>query len=143
MLILNYLTYKRFLIPCFLFLFCLSGALLNVDPAEAKKDFNKTPYTHGNVQLSLETGVTTQGEVLEAFGSPNMTTIDGKRREVWTYQKHATVSYEEKKGRRFLTVFRGTKETVGFDQSNRTMTLIIKFGPDQKVVDFRSMSTSF
>jgi hypothetical protein len=48
--------------------------------------------THGNVQMSLRVGVTTQAEVLDTFGAPNITTIDGAGREVWTYQRNATVA---------------------------------------------------
>ena len=51
-----------------------------------------SPYTHGNVQLNLETGKTTQAEVLEVFGPPNIATLDGSGNEVWTYQKNATMS---------------------------------------------------
>ncbi len=114
--------------------------------ADARKrdDDTANPFTHGKVQMTLETGVTTQAEVLEAFGAPNITTIDGQGREVWTYQKHATASEERRRGiEGSILIVRASSETVGFDQSSRTMTLIIKFGPDKKIADFKSMSTSF
>ena len=46
--------------------------------------------THGNVQLILKNGETTQTNVLEGFGAPNITSVDGNGHEVWTYQRHAT-----------------------------------------------------
>ena len=99
-----------------------------------------SPLTHGNVQLNLKTGVTTQSDVLEKFGSPNITTIDGQGREVWTYQRHATVS---KSSSGYATIILAGGSASGFEQSSRTMTLIIKFGPDKVVSDFNSMYSSF
>jgi outer membrane protein assembly factor BamE (lipoprotein component of BamABCDE complex) len=99
-----------------------------------------SPLTHGNVQMNLKVGVTTQTQVLETFGAPNITTIDGQGREVWTYQKHATVT---KTSEGYATIILLGGSTSGFEQSSRTMTLIIKFGPDKVVQDFNSMSSSF
>ena len=50
--------------------------------------------THGNVQMNLKVGETTQAQVLDVFGAPNITTIDGSGQEVWTYQRAATVEGE-------------------------------------------------
>lgn len=50
-------------------------------------DKQNNPFTHGNVQLTLKKGVTTQADILENFGSPNIATIDSEGLEVWTYQK--------------------------------------------------------
>ena len=54
-----------------------------INTAETKP----SPFTHGNVQLTLKKGITTQAEVLESFGPPNIATIDKDGNEVWTYQK--------------------------------------------------------
>src|SRR5690242_1726605 len=59
--------------------------------------------THGNVQLNLRIGETTQAQVLETFGAPNITTIDGSRQEVWTYQRAATVE-QSASARGFWTI---------------------------------------
>jgi len=101
---------------------------------------SNNPLTHGNVQLNLKTGVTTQAEVLEKFGAPNITTIDGQGREVWSYQRNATVSTASS-GYATIILLGGSRS--GFEQSSRTMTLIIKFGSDKIVSDFNSMSSSF
>ena len=42
--------------------------------------------------MNLEVGKTTKANVLETFGSPNITTRDGAGREVWTYQRQAQVA---------------------------------------------------
>jgi hypothetical protein len=103
-----------------------------------------SPYTHGNVQLTLKKGVTTQTEVLEKFGAPNMATVDAEGNEVWTYQKNATVS-KANANTTYGTVilFGGSSSSSGFEQSSRTMTLIIKFDDSKKISDFRSMTSSF
>ncbi|HEU5071509.1 MAG TPA: hypothetical protein VFV96_13990 [Verrucomicrobiae bacterium] len=118
-----------------LFLFGCSVPSPHTDSIE-----KNSAYTHGNVQLSLKKGVTTQAEVLEKFGAPNIATIDGEGREVWTYQKHATVS-REAGGYATVILFGGG--TSGFEQSSKTMTLIIKFDSNKVVSDFNSMYSSF
>jgi outer membrane protein assembly factor BamE (lipoprotein component of BamABCDE complex) len=101
------------------------------------------PYTHGNVQLTLRKG-TSQAEVLEKFGAPNIATTDGEGNEVWTYQKHASVA-KSKSSDSYGTIilFGGSSRSSGFESSSRTMTLIIKFDSNKTVKDFKSMSSSF
>jgi hypothetical protein len=102
------------------------------------------PLTHGQVQLTLKKGVTTQNEVLETFGAPNIMTIDASGNEVWTYQRHATVEKSKSSGAYgTIVLFGASGSAAGFEQSSRTMTLIIKFDKSKKVIDFRSMSSSF
>ena len=74
-----------FLLLSFLFSGCAAPA--NVQPVTTETN----ELTHGNVKLKLEVGVTTQAEVLEGFGAPNITTIDSQGREVWSYQRAASV----------------------------------------------------
>lgn len=100
--------------------------------------------THGNVQLNLKVGQTTQTDVLEAFGAPNITTIDGSGREVWTYQRHATVSQSQSSsGYWNILLVGGRNSSSGFEQSSRTITLIIKFNDDKIVDDFKSRASNF
>lgn len=96
--------------------------------------------THGAVQMHLEKGVTTQNDVLQNFGAPNITTVDAYGNEVWTYQKNATLSRTTESGAIFLI---GGFGSSGFQRSSRTMTLIIKFNSDKVVKDFNSMTSSF
>jgi len=99
-----------------------------------------SPLTHGNVTLNLKKGETTQSKVLEIFGPPNIATTDAEGNEVWTYQRHASVS---KSSESFATIVLAGAQTSGFSQSSRTMTLIIKFDSQKRVIDFKSMSSSF
>ena len=126
-------------------------------PASAREP-NQLPntLTQGMVQMTLKVGETTQYNVLETFGGPNVSTLDGEGREVWVYDRHATVSYDKSSGFSIGMLLGAGGGSVaggggfGFgssksksEQSSRTMTLIIKFGPDKRVVDFKSRSSSF
>jgi hypothetical protein len=116
----------------------------------------KNNLTHGTVQMNLKVNETTQLQVVEAFGAPNITTIDGSGQEVWIYNRHATVSESKEKGFSIGMLFGGVGGAVGggagggfnssksgFEESTRQMTLIIKFGSNKVVSDFKSRSSSF
>jgi hypothetical protein len=103
--------------------------------------------TAGQVSLTLKKNVTTQAEVVETFGAPNIVTANGDGEEIWTYQKNATVSSGSSSSGYATIILAGTSSSnSGFEQSSRTMTLIIKFKEVKgvKVVsDFSSRSSSF
>jgi hypothetical protein len=112
--------------------------------------------THGMVQMTLHVGQTTRAEVLETFGGPNVTTMDGDGREVWVYDRFATVSSTKDSGFKIgiLGGVAGDSAAggagLGFGKSKskaststRSMTLILKFGPDGRLADFKSRSSSF
>lgn len=112
--------------------------------------------THGMAQMTLHVGFTTQAEVLETFGAPNITTLDGQGQEVWVYDRQATVTSSGSSGFSIGMLLGAGGGGVagggglGFGknkskttQTQRTMTLIIKFGADKRVSDFKSRSSSF
>ena len=127
-----------------------------VGAALAKDGDAPNTLTHGMVQMSLRIGVTTQGEIVEKFGAPNITTIDGSGQEMWVYDRHATVSYDKSSGFSIGMLLGGGGGGIGgggglgfgsrksqTSQSSRTMTLIIKFDANHVVSDFKSRSSSF
>lgn len=100
--------------------------------------------THGNVQLVIKTGSTTQTEIIEAFGAPNITSIDGSGAEVWTYQRSAQVSQSSSQESYWTVVLTGqSRSASGFETTSRMITLIIKFDKNKVVSDFRSRSSNF
>ena len=100
--------------------------------------------THGNVQMRVQVGKTTQADILESFGAPNVTTIDGANQEVWTYQRAATVTQDSSNYNYWTILFAGSgNESSGFEQTSRMTTLIIKFDENNVVSDFRSRSSNF
>ena len=112
--------------------------------------------TQGMVQMNLRVGQTSQTEILETFGGPNISTLDGQGQEVWVYDRFATVTSDSSSGFSIGMLIGAGGGNVGgggglgfgkkknqASQSQRSMTLIIKFGPDKKVSDFKSRSSSF
>lgn len=124
----------------------LASAFYIAVPASAQVslDGKNSELTQGNVQLNMRVGQTTKADVLEVFGAPNITTRDGSGQEVWSYQRHATVSKSKEKDS-FWTILLvgGSSKASGFSQTSRTMTLIIKFNSDDVVTDFRSRTSDF
>jgi len=130
-------------------------SLSNAKKSETEVDSANT-LTHGMAQMTLHVGTTTQLEVIDAFGAPNITTLDALGQEVWIYDRQATVSASSASSFSIGMLLGGGGGGVaggaglGFGSgkakstsSQRTMTLIIKFGPDKKVSDFKSRSSSF
>lgn len=141
---------------------CLASLLLMtmnapVSAGEKKVDADSAnTLTHGMVQMTLRVGETTQLEVVEAFGAPNITTLDAQGQEVWVYDRQATVASAGSSGFSIGMLIGGGGGGVaggggiGFgssksksSQTQRTMTLVIKFDATKKVVDFKSRSSSF
>jgi hypothetical protein len=132
-----------------------AAMLLSVTSAASAGDQANT-LTHGMAQMYLRVGTTTQMEVLEAFGGPNVATLDGDGREVWVYDRFATVSATKDSGFSIGMLIGaaggdaaggaglgfGTSKSKS-STSTRSMTLIIKFGPDKRVVDFKSRTSTF
>lgn len=118
----------------------LSGCATTAGPVDQRN----SELTQGNVQLNLRVGTTTKAEVLEKFGSPNITTRDGSAQEVWSYQRMATVSQSSASSSYWTILLAGqSKSADGFAQTSRTMTLIIKFDAKDVVSDFRSRTSEF
>lgn len=125
-------------------------------PTAVRASDEPNTLTHGMVQMTLRVGKTSQTEVLETFGGPNVTSIDSSGQEVWVYDRHATVTSDSSGGFNIgLGVGAGGDGVgggglLGFGKkksksssSSRTMMLIIKFDERKVVSDFRSRSSSF
>ena len=132
----------------------VASSALAKQPVEAADSANS--LTHGMAQMTLKVGKTSQLDVAEAFGAPNITTLDALGQEVWIYDRQATVSSSKESGFSIGMLIGAAGGGVagggglGFgsskskaSQTQRTMTLIIKFGPDKVVSDFKSRSSSF
>lgn len=119
---------------------------------------NSDPASYGMAKKTLKVGTTTQQQVLETFGAPNITTKGtGDVLEVWTYEK---VSSEYVASQVSLGggggagvdiagkvplgggVFGSYGKQKGYS-SVRTVTLIIKFDSNELVSDYRIMETNF
>jgi len=114
-------------------------------PTPGPVDQRNSALTSGNVSMNLVVGQTSQADVLEKFGAPNIVTLDGQRNEVWSYQRHATVTQSSGASSYWtIVLFGGGQYAEGLQQTQRTITLIIKFDPKTKVVsDFASRTSDF
>ena len=130
---------KPFLVLLFA-TFLISGCMSKVQPLTDRN----SALTQGNVQLSVKVGTTTKSDILENFGSPNITTRDGSGKEVWTYQRSAQVSQSSSESGYWTILIVGEQgRSSGFESSSRMITLIIKFDSNDIVSDFRSRTSNF
>jgi hypothetical protein len=108
---------------------------------------SKSNLTAGQVSITLKKNITTQQEVVETFGAPNLVTHYADGEESWTYQKQATVSNASSSSAFATIILAGaSSNSSGLEQSIRTMTLIIKFRDIKgvkTVTDFSSRYSSF
>ena len=92
--------------------------------------------TFGVVKSKIIKGETTQLEILNIFGSPNIITKNKSNNEVWSYNK---MSYVTKGGE--------TSFAFGSKASRSTSTssfdLIVSFDKEDKVLDYSVISTKF
>jgi outer membrane protein assembly factor BamE (lipoprotein component of BamABCDE complex) len=99
--------------------------------------------TVGIVQKEIRTGLG-QDEVIGALGSPNIVTRDAAGRETWVYDKVATeASYSRSDAYGTILVLGGGNAAGAASQSQRTLTVVIKFGADQRVETFSYHSSRF
>lgn len=118
----------------------LSACATTPAPVDARNSI----LTQGNVQMNLKVGTTTKADVINTFGSPNITTRDASGEEVWSYQRQATVSQSSNSANYWSIFLTGeSRAAAGFSQSSRMMTLIITFDKNDVVSDFRSRSSDF
>jgi outer membrane protein assembly factor BamE (lipoprotein component of BamABCDE complex) len=122
---------------------------------EAVRDDSADRLTAGKVQREIHIGMS-GGQVSEVLGAPNIVSTDENRREVWIYDKISTeVSYSKSEGGISSLLF-GAGSSVGGGmigsasqstgasaQSQRTLTVIIKFDENKLVRDFSYHQSSF
>ena len=120
-----------------LFLLCISLLLsgcATVQPVE------KSRLTPGMVKKEIIKGVTTQNEIVEVFGPPNIITKNKSDNEVWTYDKVSVESsWSENFGSIIIAGISGGRTSA----SSRTFTLMIEFDDNGVVKDYSYRSSAF
>ncbi len=102
-----------------------------------------SPFTPGQVSMTLKKDITTKQEVLNTFGSPNIVTQDSDGNSIWTYQKNASIT--QGSGSKFywtVILAGGESNDGGITNSTRTMTIIITFN-GETVSNFKTLATNF
>lgn len=99
--------------------------------------------TLGIVQKEIRAGLT-QDQVIGALGSPNIVTRDAEHRETWVYDKIATeASYSQSDVYGTILVLGGGRASGATATTQRTLTVVIKFDPDQRVDTFTYHASRF
>lgn len=96
----------------------------------------KSNLTFGVVKSKIIKGSTTQAEILQIFGSPNLTTKNKSNNEVWSYNK---MNVQEKAGNTYT--FGGQKASSS--SVSQSFDLIITFDTKDIVTDYSVISTSY
>jgi len=143
-------------------------------PAAPSAPSNDSPstLTHGMVTTTVKKGVTTQADLLQLFGGPNVATTDKDGTEVWMYDKTSSTvsssqaqssSTSERNSAAAMAIFFGLPPVVGgggaaasakdaasvtqgtqnVTRSVKTITFIIKFNPDKTVKDYSVRQASY
>lgn len=129
-------------------------------PAEAPRIETPSRLSYGAITTRIKKGTTTQAELVELFGGPNIATLDSDGTETWVYEKTASettttsrqaVTTEAER----LDVFFGLgllRKGASASQSSggttvshsiKTLTVIIKFNDDKTVKDFSARASYF
>jgi outer membrane protein assembly factor BamE (lipoprotein component of BamABCDE complex) len=143
------------LFTLFLSLTILSGCMTASQHKQQVEDDSADKLTVGTVQKEVKAGMS-GADIIGILGSPNIVSTDAERREVWVYDKIATnfVYSSDSGGVNSLILGFGSDVLVGggggysksagaASRSQRTLTIIIKFGHDSLVRDYAYHSSSF
>ena len=104
------------------------------------KDRSNTNLTAGKVKMEIKKGLTTQSEILQIFGSPNIVTKNRDNDEVWNYNR---MSYESAYGSDSGGfIFWGGSRAVS-SATTKSFDLIIIFDKDDIVKDYSIIAASF
>lgn len=149
--------------------YMLSGCMVTKEAKQSsdvreEKQIAGTPesrnLSYGMVTSKVKKGITTQQEILDFFGGPNITTINSNDEETWVYEITSSHSQSEIKetgissAKRFDLFFglglygtrsgEAEKRTIAtVERSIKTLTVIIKFNPDKSVSDYSARASYF
>ena len=125
---------KKSIILITIALFMLQGYAIAADSVQ------KSNLTAGMAKTKIIKDKTTQNEILEVFGAPNIITKNKSGNEVWTYDK-VSVDKSATEGYGTLIVVGVTKGD--YSSSARTFTLMIEFDDKEVVKDYSYRSAAF
>ena len=121
----------------------------------AVEDGSSDRVSVGTVQKEIHVGMSS-AEVAQVLGSPNIVSTDSQRREVWVYDRLATVTVRSRskggaKGGILGTFSRAIYVVLPFyyqdadatSRSQRTLTVIIKFDEQDFVRNFAYHTSRF
>lgn len=112
----------------------LTIALLAVSCASNDKKNEKNPFDALTLKEVLKEGKTSQAEVIQTFGAPDITTEDSSKNDVWVYSKHKNESESSGYVAGAAAFLPGMWSLVGgaidgdkSESSSKTVTLTLSF----------------
>lgn len=107
---------------------------------QSKEPATQSNLTIGTVKTKIIKGKTTQAEILELFGSPNLVTKNRANNEVWNYNK---MSFESKVGEdgTWLLLWGGSRAMA--TSTTKSFDLIIEFDDKDIVKDYSVISAQY
>lgn len=119
---------------------CLAFVVLFMGCNESNKELpTESNLTAGMAKLKIEKGKTTQSEIMEIFGPPDLVTHKNDY-QVWTYDK---IKYDIHKSDTYWNVIVGGASDTHQKSSSTSTMLIIYFDSSDIVQDYRMNVTRF
>lgn len=139
---------------------CVPCVAESATPPQEPVDSTPSALSYGMVTSQVRKGETTQLDLIELFGSPNISTYDSAGVESWVYERSITrtdieAQTESARGAANLGVFFNLVKAGGgiagsrheasakFTTSLRSITVIVKFAEDGTVSDYQVRSAQF
>ena len=107
---------------------------------ESKEPVQKSNLTAGVVKKEIIKGKTTQAEILNLFGSPNLVTKNRDNNEVWNYNKMA---FESKAGEDSGTLILWSGSRAMSTTTTKSFDLIIEFDEKDVVKNYSVISAAY
>lgn len=107
--------------------------------AMSRDNASPSNLTPGMAKRHIIPGQTTQVEVMEIFGPPDLVTRKNGT-EVWTYDK---ISQEVKSSSGYLTIILAGLSRERMESHNKSIMLIIYFDSRDRVTDYRLSAAKF
>jgi len=128
--------------PILILIGCMSAA----EHQQSLPSTQERETTVGIVQREIRVGMS-GAQVAEALGSPNIVTQDSEGDETWIYDKIASeASYSKDSGGTglIISLLAGyNRESGAASTTQRTLTVVIKYGKDKLVKSFSYHASKF
>ena len=92
------------------------------------------------IKSSVKKGQTTQAEILQMFGSPNIVTKNKKDLEVWTYSRQSS---QAESGGSFGSILIAGGSSAYSKTSTESFDFIVTFDKNDTVEDYSVVSSKF
>jgi len=130
---------QKFLLGLSLFLLTCVTAGCATFP-ESGEPVQRSNLTTGVVKKEIIKGTTTQAEILELFGSPNLVTKNRDNNEVWNYNK---MSFKSKVGSDGVSLILWGGSRAMSTATTSSFDLILEFDENDVVLDYSIISASY